>query len=643
MPKIIFEPISKRVSVPRGETIYTAVQKLGHALSTVCGGAGTCGKCKVVIAGNSDNLTPATEVERRLLSEEELAEGYRLACQSRVNGDVRVVIPPESLEKKGRILEGGKRVEVPLEPRTRKVHVHVTAPSLDAVVGDVERFFEALPNLEIELTPRVYRDLPAAIRRGGGEVTATLLGRRGGTSKNSPGVGVELVLAVQPGNTVDQHYGLAVDVGTTTVVGYLLDMKTGGVVATSSTLNPQVAFGEDVITRITRAKKEKDLRRLNRVILDCVTHLCEDACIQAGVPIESVHEVHVVGNTAMHHLFLGLPTDSLGMSPFTPVVQHSTDFTGEAIGLTNLERANVHTLPVIAGFVGADTVGVILAGNLEALEPLTLTIDIGTNGELVLGNREEGLVAGSCAAGSALEGAHVSSGMRAAGGAIEKVKVDPETLEVTYSTINDEAPVGLCGSGILDITAELVRARVITRSGKFNRDKEIVGNPRVVDGDAGPEFVVATASESTSGKPITFTQEDVRELQKAKAAFYTGAKLLLQEAGKGVGDLQQVLLAGAFGSYLDPENLHFIGMIPDLPLNSITQIGNAAGVGSQYSLLNSEYAAKAERVARETGYIELTTKPAFAREYAYAMYFPHYNVSADFPSLAGAYEDIPKR
>ncbi len=635
MPVVIFEPISKRIEMDEGETLYVAVQRLGHAISAACGGAGTCGKCRVIVAEGADLLSPVTDVEHKFLSVELLAKGYRLACQTRVLGDIRVMIPPESLEKKGRILVEGRRVDIALDALSKKILVVPPKPDLASITGDVERLLGPPERPSILIPHPLMQSIPLTMRVNPEGVTLTFIDAQNQHHGR--------LLQVQPGDTIRDHYGFAVDIGTTTVVGYLVNLQTGVIVSNSSMLNPQVAFGEDVITRMTHAQDPAGARQLNRAILDCVTFLCEDACLLAGVNIGNVHEVHIVGNTAMHHLFLNLPTNFLGLSPFPPVVQHSTSYLGAEIGLRNLEHANVFVLPVIAGFVGADTVGVILAGDLDELDEFTLTIDIGTNGELVLGNKQEGLTAGSCAAGSALEGAHIASGMRAAGGAIEKVRIDPETLEVSYQTINDEQPVGICGSGILDTVAEMIRAGVIAQSGKIHPKLAESPRTRIREGPEGLEFVVAFEEETTTGNAITFSQEDVRELQKAKAAFYAGAKLLLLQASKTPEAIEQLLLAGAFGSYLDKRNLHFIGMIPDVPLDKIHQIGNAAGIGCQYSLLNRSYRKKSDRVARNADYVELTTRSEFTREYAMAMYFPHFKIDQEFPSLVDQYKEIPRR
>ncbi|GAB4308201.1 MAG: ASKHA domain-containing protein [Promethearchaeota archaeon] len=686
MVVVDFEPISKRVAVVTGSTLLDAVNTLGHAISSVCGGAGTCGKCRLVVVEGASSLGDPTAAEEKRLGDQLLEAGYRLACQAKLlgPGPVRVLIPPESLEKRGRVLVEGAHVEVPPAPLSKKVFVRPGPPDYADVRSDAERLLDALAGKVsggVRLSHQALKLLPGALRAegAGGGVTLTLF-------PDTPPTAPWTVTVVEPGDQTGRHYGVAVDVGTTTVVAYLLDLSAGKVVATSSDLNPQVAYGEDVITRMTRATDPATREKLTGVIRQCVVHLCEDACIQAGVSPRQVVEVHLVGNTAMHHLFLGLSTDALGLAPFPPVVRSAVDASGLELGLAGFEHARVRVLPVIAGFVGADTVGVILAGSLDQLEPFTLTIDIGTNGELVLGNAERGLVAGSCAAGSALEGAHLTAGMRAAGGAVEKVEVDPRTLEVSYRTINDEPAVGICGSGILDAVAELVRAKVVTRSGAFTHDPEVWDNPRLLhvpvggvqsagelgsssiqaraeEGGQGtePAFVLVEAGETASGKPVLVTQGDVREFQKAKAAFYAGAKLLLLEAtaagdlGEGASNerpavgrapwdlLEQVLLAGAFGSYLDPVKLHFVGMIPDVDVGRVVQVGNAAGVGAQYSLLNVELRAKAEEVARKSRYVELTGSKMFPKEFAWAMYFPHFNYKTEFPSLAPTYDSLPKR
>ncbi|MFX1445344.1 MAG: ASKHA domain-containing protein, partial [Promethearchaeota archaeon] len=350
----------------------------------------------------------------------------------------------------------------------------------------------------------------------------------------------------------------------------------------------------------------------------------------------------IVGNSVMHHIFLGLNPTNIGLSPYVPLVQKGLNFNSKDVDLNICKRGNVYTAPLIAGFVGADTMGVILSSNIEKETDLTLAIDIGTNGELIIGNQEI-MATGSCAAGSALEGAHIKDGMRAAAGAIERIKIDPDTLEVTYTTIKNKKPIGICGSGLVDAIAEMLKAKILMRSGNFNLG--LIDNERLVKKDNKLEFIIAKKEETSIGREISLTQNDIRQMQMAKAAFYSGMRIILKELRLFNGsmdlEIKQIFLAGAFGNYIDKENAKFIGMIPDIPNEKIFQIGNAAGTGAQICLLNRDFRKIAQEILGRIKYVEIATKKAFQREYAEAMYFPHLNLEF-FPSLT-EYNNIPKR
>ncbi|HMF33467.1 MAG TPA: ASKHA domain-containing protein [Candidatus Lokiarchaeia archaeon] len=628
MPTIIFEPISKRLEVEQGISIYDAAKQLGNIITSHCGGKQTCGKCKIQIAEWTSPLPVPSPAEMNFLSSIELDEGFRLACCTPVTGDIRVFIPEESTVKTGRILEDGKSAVVPLDPAVEKLAIVVSDPHLEEIKSDLWRLLDQLPP-GMQFSLGQLQALPGIIRSAGNQVTVTLCGNR--------------ILNLQPGDLTSELYGIAVDIGTTTVVGYLVNLRSGDTVAIHSLLNPQTAHGEDVVTRLEFASKAGGSHALQAAIRDGINSIIRHSCEKAGVSPENVAEMTVVGNTAMHHLFLGLDSRFLPMAPFPPVVQQSLDLPASTLELTLPPDSNVHLLPCIAGYVGADTMGDILAGELDNQEKFSLTIDIGTNGELVLGDVNL-LATGSCAAGSALEGAHISYGMRAAGGAIERFTIDPATFAIDYTTIDGEPPIGICGSGIIDIVAELLRARIITQSGRFNFKNAAAidsGLLRQQDGDWA--FQIAPAAYTGINRDIILTQEDVRQVQLAKAAFYAGAILLLNNMGRTPADIEQVFLAGAFGSYIDKHNAHFIGMIPDVDINTVYQIGNAAGAGARLALINKHMREKADTIARQVKYVELTTQATFATEYAKAMYFPHLNLAQRFPSLVDTCGGIPKR
>ncbi|MGC8817510.1 MAG: ASKHA domain-containing protein, partial [Candidatus Hadarchaeum sp.] len=432
--------------------------------------------------------------------------------------------------------------------------------------------------------------------------------------------------------------GLAVDIGTTTVVGYLIDFKDGNLVSIGSLLNPQIPYGEDVITRITYCIQNEDgLEKINRVIIGGLNKIIEEACLKANVNKEEIYEVTIVGNTAMHHLFLKLNPKFLALSPFTPVVRRGVDVKASELGLKTNPSANVHVLPVIAGFVGADTVGVILSTDIYKEPELTLATDIGTNGEIMLGNKESIEVC-STAAGPAFEGAHLKHGMRGEPGAIERVSIKPDTLEVEYSTIDNLPPKGICGSGIVDAVAQMFLAGIVMRNGNINPE---IKNPRIRRNQNMLEFVLAWEKETEGGiGDIAITQRDIREIQLAKAAMYSGAKILIKRRGVSEKNVARVYLAGAFGTYIDKLSAKIIGLYPDIPLDKVKSVGNAAGMGAKQALISKEKRSDAEEIARRTKYLELTIAPEFNEEFISAMYFPHAKIDR-FPSLRKICEELP--
>lgn len=410
------------------------------------------------------------------------------------------------------------------------------------------------------------------------------------------------------------------DVGTSTIVGYLIDLNSGKLMSTSAAVNPQISHGEDIIRRITYCMENQNgLDKLNELVIAALNDIIDKACSNANVKPEEIYELTIVGNTAMHHFFLKLDSKFLGLSPFTPVVKKGVDIKARELGLKVKPGTNVHVLPVIGGFVGADTVGVILSTNLYNEPELTLAIDIGTNGEIVLGNKEHIEVC-SCAAGPAFEGGHLKHGMRGTEGAVEKVTIEPDTLDVMYETIGDVPARGVCGSGVVDAVAELFKAGVVLRTGQISDVK----NPRIRKSDNGLEFVLAWSDETEENVgDIVITQKDIREIQLAKAALYAGASILMKRRGILERDIDRVYLAGAFGSYVDKWSAKIIGLYPDIPLDRVKSVGNAAGAGARQVLISSERRRDAEIIAKNAHYLELTVVSEFQNEFLSAMYFPH--------------------
>jgi uncharacterized 2Fe-2S/4Fe-4S cluster protein (DUF4445 family) len=469
--------------------------------------------------------------------------------------------------------------------------------------------------------------LPAALRKENWKVTVVLW------------MGKE-ILDIKPGN-VDDAYGLALDIGTTTVAGYLCSLRSGRVIATESMMNPQVTFGEDVMSRITYAMTHEDgLERVHRAIIDGLNGLIRTIADGCGLSPDDILDLTVVGNTVMHHFFLKIHPEYLGAAPFPPAIHRSVDVKARDLGLRVHPCANVHVLPVEAGFVGADNVGVLIAEEPYNRDEMALIIDIGTNGELVLGNRRL-MVSSSCATGPALEGAHIKFGMRAAPGAIERIRIHPETFEVNFKVIDQTEwhadlkianAKGICGSGIIDAIGELYRTGMIDKSGRMKKE---LPTSRIRLSDGKPEFVIAWKDETSIGKDITITQQDVRNVQLAKGALYAGAKLMMKKLG--IERLDKVILAGAFGSYIDVEEAMVLGMFPDCDLKHVYAVGNAAGDGARIALLNRDKRVEADAIAKKVEYMELTIEGDFQKEFMEAMQFPHMKDS--FPHLIGIVPD----
>ena len=633
--QVIFQPSGRRGEIPEGKTVLEASRSLGVGIDSVCGGKKSCGKCRIRIDSGildrlgitslPDHLSPFTEEEGKLIGEKERAEGFRLACAAIIRGDVLIFVPEESRTGRQVVRKEASEKTISLNPSVRLFSVTLPPPTLNDPQGDYERLVAALAERfglqRPEIDYPALLGLPAALRQGNWTVTAAIRMERE-------------ILAVFPGE-VEETYGLAIDVGSTTVAGYLCSLKTGKLIGTGSLMNPQVTYGDDVIARITYVMDQPDgMKKMRGAIIDCLNDLIRTVTADHGLSPADILEITLVGNTVMHHLFLGIDPHALGFSPFTPAVHRSLDIKARDLGLAAHPAANVHILPIEAGFVGADNVGVLIAEEPYRREEMVLIIDVGTNGEMILGNREK-LLSASCATGPALEGAHIRFGMRVAPGAIERIQIDPETLEVSFKIIGKERwrpevritnAKGICGSGIIDGVAELYRAGVIDRSGRFRSD---LTTPRLRLTDGQPEFVIAWPEETSLKGAITISQKDVRSVQLAKGALYTGAKLMMKRLG--IAKLDRVVLAGAFGSYIDKTKAMILGMFPDCDLENVSSVGNAAGDGARIALLNRDKRLEAEAIARQVEYLELTLEKEFQQEFMAAMFIPH--MTDAFPHL----------
>jgi uncharacterized 2Fe-2S/4Fe-4S cluster protein (DUF4445 family) len=646
---VLFQPSGRRGQIAAGKTVLQAAQELGVVLESICGGEGICGKCKVRLEeglfdreslhSHKRHLSDFQPQESEGVSEAERAKGYRLACLATLQGDVQIYVPEETQGKSQVIRKDAGDVAIQLDPGVKAYALRLPQPSLQEPLADFERLLRGLTAYglkDVSIAHSALQKLPVSLRAGNWEVTAFVWMDR-------------LVLDVLPG-TVEDYYGVAVDIGTTTVAAYLCNLRNGELVGADSIMNPQVIYGEDVMARITHAMMNapEGLRRMREAITAGLNDLIHSVAASRQIVPEHIFEMTVVGNTAMHHIFLGINPEHVGVSPFPPAIHHSLDLKARDLGIRIHPEANVHILPIEAGFVGADNVGVLICETPYQKDEIALIIDVGTNGELVLGNRRR-VASSSCATGPALEGAHLQFGMRAAPGAIERVRIDPKTFRVRYKVIgreewSDQLPPaqiqarGICGSGVIEAVAEMFAAGILDTTGRI---QENPNNPRLRNTVKGPAFVIAEAAETAIGQDITISIPDVRAVQLAKGALYAGAKIMMKTLG--VERLDKVVLAGGFGSYIDPLHAMILGMFPDCGLKNVITVGNAAGDGARIALLDRKKRAEADEIARQVGYIELTICPDFTAEFAEAMYFPH--MVDEFPSLASLlnHPDRPAR
>jgi uncharacterized 2Fe-2S/4Fe-4S cluster protein (DUF4445 family) len=603
---LVFEPDGRRVSAKTGVTLMEVAQQARVAINTECGGKGTCGKCRVIVK-DQGNVSEVTETEKSHLTTEELAQGYRLACQTTILGDIAIYLPRISTGQR-RIQVGGFERNVAVKPLVGRYVIELEPPTLENPLADADRLLVALrtrAGVEIEsVRVSLLKRLPKVLRDSGWRVTVTTWDRE--------------VIDVQGSDAGDSYYGLAVDIGTSKLALLLVDLQSGSTVSVESVENPQIVHGEDVYTRMTYALEgSKNAEELTHLIVQSINSLITEFERKARIDGGEVYEVTVVGNTAMHHLFLGLPTRSLAFSPFVPAIRRGMNVDAQSLGLRINPEGNVYAFPVIAGFVGGDAVADILTTGIYEADELSMLVDIGTNTELCLGNKDD-LLCCSCASGPAFEGYHITHGVKAVSGAIEKIQIDPESFKATYSTVNGDRPIGICGSGMIDALAEMRRARLIGPDGRFNPEL----GERFHRREGMLEFTIVPASDSATGSEIVLTQKDVRELQLAKAAIFTGCKALMEEKKVSPEDVESLYVAGAFGNYLNLRNAIAIGMLPPISEERFKLVGNSAVAGAKLGLISSEMRRKAETIAQRTRYLELGARKTFNRDFTSALDFP---------------------
>jgi len=594
-----FEPVGKRGKCRDDESLLNCIRRLGICIVSLCAGVGKCHGCKVQILRGS--VSESTSNERQSFSSQELKDGYRLACQTYVASDCQVHIPLESLTTPQRIQVEGQEVSVDREPAVSSCHIQASPPSLSDLQADDERLIETLNhqyNLHCNtIDINVLRKNLPLLRSWNWEAQVSLRDQE--------------VIAINPWPS--HQLGLAIDVGTTKIVGYLLDLSSGQTLAAEGTMNPQINYGEDIASRITYAMESPARAiKLQQVVVEVLNNLVTNLSNETGTKSEEILEAVMVGNTAMHHLLLHLSIEGLAASPFVPAVRKALNIKARDIGLGIAPGAYVHLLPNIAGFVGADHVAMLLATKgIWKYKDLAIAIDIGTNTEISLIHNEQ-ISSVSCASGPAFEGAHIKDGMRAANGAIERLQLIND--QISYETIGEVPPVGLCGSGILDAVAQLYLAGIVSKDGRIGI------HPRVRTHEKQREFVLISEEERISSPAITITQKDVREIQLAKGAIRSGIKVLLQERGYSEKEIKKVIIAGAFGSYVNMRSAVDIGMLPSLPLDHFQQVGNAAGIGAKLALLSISRRAEAQAIAHRASYVELAAAPHFQEIFLQATY-----------------------
>jgi uncharacterized 2Fe-2S/4Fe-4S cluster protein (DUF4445 family) len=648
-PLVVFTPSGKRGRFPAGTPVLTAARQLGVDLDSVCGGRGICSKCQVTPAYGAfpkhgvtvapDALSPWNKVEERYKQKRGLIEGRRLGCQAEILGDVVIDVPPESQVHKQVVRKRAEAREVHMDPATRLYFVEVAEPDMHKPSGDLERLIEALAAQwglsGVVGSLAVTRGLQKALRDGKWQVTVAVHDAADG--------GAPRLMQVWPGYHDGPVCGVAFDVGSTTVACHLCDLVSGEVLASAGLMNPQIRFGEDLMSRVSYAMMNPGgAAEMTRAVRGAVNTLIAQVAAEAGIAAGDIVEGVFVGNPVMHHLLLGIDPVELGWAPFALATSDAIGLRAQEIGAEMHPEGRIYVLPCIAGHVGADCAAVILSESPHMQDELMLLVDVGTNAEIVLGNRAK-LLACSSPTGPAFEGAQISSGQRAAPGAIERVRIDPETRAPRFRVIGCElwsdepgfaeavgpaGVTGICGSGIIEVIAEMRLAGIVDEDGAIG-SRAALGTDRVIE-DGRTWAYVLHDGRAEKGPLITVTQNDLRAIQLAKAALYSGARLLMDKMG--VDRVDRVVLAGAFGAHISPLHAMVLGMIPDCPLERVSSAGNAAGTGARIALLNRGARREIERVVRAVEKVETAVEPRFQEHFVNAIAVPHKTDA--FPNLA---------
>ncbi len=627
--KVTFLPDNVSADVDDNSTLFKAVKAAGVYVLSSCGGKGNCGKCKVVIREGKIESGKS----RSFLTADEVSRGYTLACVSRVKSDLVVEIPPESrMQAKHKIATGARTDELLklmesaggcFESRIRRFYLELSPPTIDDNIADYERLRRGLEHAGLDashlhMNYLVMNKLPHVLREDSWKVTASVFNAGG----------VLEVLDIFPGDATKARYGAAIDIGTTTVVVYLVDITNGHIIGTASTYNGQAKCGDDVISRIVYATERNGLRELQQLVVKNINTMLSDLAEKNRVPTGMIDYIVVAGNTTMQHLFYGIDPQHIREEPYIPAATFFPLIRGKNVGFEIDPQAVIYSVPNVASYVGGDVTAGVLVSQIHKQDKVSLFIDIGTNGEIVLGNKEW-LVTAACSAGPAFEGSGIKFGMRAMEGAIEEVEIDPKTYDVNFRVIGDVKPIGICGSGMIDILAEMYLNGVIDQKGKI---REETGSKRVRRGESGLEYVIAWRVESAINKEIVITEVDLDNLIRAKGAIYAGFATLLSHMGMTFADIDKLYIAGGFGRYIDVERAITIGMLPDLPVETFQFLGNTSIIGAYFALLCDRLRHEAEEIAKKMTYIELSVSRSFMDEYLSALFLPHTNLDA-FPTV----------
>jgi uncharacterized 2Fe-2S/4Fe-4S cluster protein (DUF4445 family) len=641
---VTFDVSKQPVRVPTGTLLSEAAHLAGVDIGQPCGGQGRCGRCAVVVT--KGNVRRRSSLR---LSAEDIAHGYALACQSVVEGDITVTVPPqEKIER--RLTTDRTAIEVSVPPdydpyfvqTVRRFSLQLPPPRIDDQTDDWSRLKTALRQKarieEISISLSLLQKLGTVLRERDWQVTviADAHIEMDGTRKNERII--DLIPDLVPED--DPLYGVAIDIGTTTVTVWLVDLMTGKVEGQYSEYNGQISRGEDVISRIIFSSKNGGREELQNRVLDTINQLIRQACKRANAKPQEIMKATVTGNSTMAHLFLGIPAASIRLTPFITAVNQPPIITAGTIGLAINPEASVDCLPGVASYVGADISAGVLACRMDETDKLTLFLDVGTNGETVLGSREW-LVTCACSAGPAFEGAGVIHGMRATKGAIEECWISGENsshpFEPTYRVIGNAKPRGICGSGLISLLAEMFLTGVVDKGGSINMSLAGI-NPRVREGEHGPEYVIAWGSGTENGKDIAINDVDIDNLKRAKAAIYAGFTVLAQSVGVPLEMVEQILIGGSFGKYINVEKAVQIGLLPDMPWERFKFLGNTSVQGAYLALLDWRNRDRVRDIAAQMTYIELSADNTFYDAFMSAMFLPHTNLDS-FPSVAAAVEN----